>query len=137
MQEKLYQIKGIDLRGLKQQCDLDQWYAELVHKSIDELSMLDLSRMLRQEIFPDLAVPLVWNALIANPFAGEMYEGQLLEILLRFLRKHPGQMEGDAYQKFAFSLQHELEFHVWESDEDRIEYEKVVRALDKLFSLGV
>ncbi|WP_423219813.1 contact-dependent growth inhibition system immunity protein [Clostridium saccharoperbutylacetonicum] len=60
-------------------CELDKWYVMLLNKTIEEINISDISRMLRQDIL--IAVSKSIEILNINPLAGEMYDGQLLELL--------------------------------------------------------
>lgn len=51
----------------------------LLNKTIEEINISDISRMLRQDIL--IAVSKSIEILNINPLAGEMYDGQLLELL--------------------------------------------------------
>lgn len=60
---------------------LDQWYNRLIDKTIDEIELEDVSRMLAQNIFMDLGIKKALEILKDDPLAGEMYDGHLLKIL--------------------------------------------------------
>ncbi|WP_092247515.1 contact-dependent growth inhibition system immunity protein [Butyrivibrio sp. INlla21] len=65
---------------------LELWYNGLINKSIDELSILDISRMLRQGVLLDMAMTKAMDILISNPFEGEIYDGDLLKQVIRALK---------------------------------------------------
>ncbi|SLK17503.1 MULTISPECIES: contact-dependent growth inhibition system immunity protein [unclassified Paenibacillus] len=54
---------------------LDQWYNRLIDKTIDEIELEDVSRMLAQNIFMDLGIKKAVEILKDDPIAGEMYDG--------------------------------------------------------------
>lgn len=85
MKQFIYEIKNVDINKLKREMPLDQWFYELVQKKVTELTILDVSRMLRQNVFLDIAIPAAWNLLSEDPLCGEMYEGQLVELLTQTL----------------------------------------------------
>ncbi|MFE6074836.1 contact-dependent growth inhibition system immunity protein [Paenibacillus sp. NPDC057886] len=60
---------------------LDQWYNRLIDKTIDEIELEDVSRMLAQNVFMDLGIKKALEILKDDPLAGEMYDGHLLKIL--------------------------------------------------------
>ncbi|CAM2771872.1 hypothetical protein HP548_13795 [Paenibacillus taichungensis] len=60
---------------------LDQWYNRLIDKTIDEIELEDVSRMLAQNVFMDLGIKKALEILKGDPLAGEMYDGHLLKIL--------------------------------------------------------
>lgn len=47
-----------------------------------ELEVSDITRMIRQEEFMDMAILKAIEYLKENPFIGEMYDGELLEKIL-------------------------------------------------------
>ena len=57
---------------------LQEWYNQLIDKTIQEITPGDVARMLRQEMFPGLAMTKAIELLQENPFAGELYEGEIL-----------------------------------------------------------
>ncbi|HWO95758.1 contact-dependent growth inhibition system immunity protein [Fictibacillus sp. Mic-4] len=60
---------------------LDSWYQNLLNKRAEEIDINDVSKMIRQNIFTDLAIKKAIEFLEKDPLAGELYDGQLLEIL--------------------------------------------------------
>lgn len=88
--------------------------------------------MLRQEIFVDIAIPLTWNILIDNPFTGEMYEGQLLELLIRNLQKNISYKDKEKIKIFMNSINDKINRHEWEFEEYMEEYSKLVQKISKL-----
>lgn len=57
---------------------LPGWYNQLIDKTTEEITPGDVARMLRQEVLPDLAMTKAIEFLRENPFAGELYEGEIL-----------------------------------------------------------
>lgn len=58
---------------------LQKWYNQLIDKSIDEITVEDILKMMRQKQFIDLALSRAINYLKENVFAGELYDGEILE----------------------------------------------------------
>lgn len=58
---------------------LQKWYNQLIDKKVSEIEVSDVLRMIRQNEFIDIAIQRAVKFLKENPFAGEMYEGELLE----------------------------------------------------------
>ncbi|KQU63311.1 hypothetical protein ASG66_02550 [Bacillus sp. Leaf406] len=61
---------------------LDEWYNTLLNKDCTELDINDLCRMIQQDIFIEIAVDKAVKVLKRNPLAGDVYDGQLVEVLL-------------------------------------------------------
>lgn len=58
---------------------LQKWYNQLIEKTIDEITVADVLRMIRQKEFTNLAMSKAINFLQENVFVGEAYEGELFE----------------------------------------------------------
>lgn len=119
MSQEIYKIKEVQLSQLKSDSPLEIWFCKMVQKTINELSLLDISRMLRQKIYLDIAVPLAWKKLLENPFCGELYEGQMLEILTRVLNDSVQEKDDASYNIFIAGIKEKIERHEWESNEDK------------------
>ena len=81
LEKPIFEIEGIDINHICGDSALDRWFKELVQKKIAELTILDISRMLRQNIFLDIAIPVAKKWIETDPNTGEMYDGQLAELL--------------------------------------------------------
>ncbi|HFZ7336388.1 TPA: contact-dependent growth inhibition system immunity protein [Salmonella enterica subsp. salamae serovar 21:z10:z6] len=66
---------------MKVNSGLIKWYNRLLDKTADELDEIDISKMIRQDILVDLAIDSAINILKDNPYAGEMYDGDVLNSL--------------------------------------------------------
>ncbi|WP_170832618.1 contact-dependent growth inhibition system immunity protein [Butyrivibrio sp. INlla16] len=60
---------------MNEQKPLQRWYQDIINKHDEELSLFDLSRMLRQKVLLQTAVPFVIDVLDKNPFEGEWEAG--------------------------------------------------------------
>jgi len=60
---------------------LAAWYRAVYHTPIDELSIEDIAKALRQQIHPEHVVPMGLRILESDPLAGEMYDGEVLASL--------------------------------------------------------
>ena len=58
---------------------LQKWYNQLIEKTIAEITVADVLRMVRQIEFTNLAMSKAISFLQEDVFAGESYEGELLE----------------------------------------------------------
>lgn len=58
---------------------LQKWYNQLIEKTIDEITIADVLKMIRQKEFTNLAMSKAISFLQEDVFAGESYEGELLE----------------------------------------------------------
>lgn len=58
---------------------LQKWYNQLIEKTIDEITVADVLRMIRQKEFTNLAMLKAINLLREDVFVGESYEGELFQ----------------------------------------------------------
>lgn len=62
---------------------LVKWYNNVIEKTYNELDIDDVLRMLRQNLFVDMAVKKSLVMLNNDIFIGEYYDGELLEHILK------------------------------------------------------
>ena len=60
---------------------LPAWYRSVSETPLDELTLEDVCKACRQQIHHEHLVPLALRILKTKPFAGEMYDGELLVAL--------------------------------------------------------
>lgn len=58
---------------------LQKWYNQLIEKTIAEITVADVLRMIRQKEFTNLAMSKAINFLQEDVFVGESYKGELFE----------------------------------------------------------
>lgn len=58
---------------------LQKWYNQLIDKTISEITVADVLRMIRQKQFINLAMSKAINFLQDDVFIGEAYDGEMLE----------------------------------------------------------
>ncbi|UAC48793.1 hypothetical protein K6959_02175 [Bacillus aquiflavi] len=61
---------------------LIKWYNSLINKKIEELTVTDISKMIRQDILKNLALEKSIDLFILNPYDGEYQDGELLKLIL-------------------------------------------------------
>lgn len=90
MEEKrIFERKGISLNSLERDSSLGNWFYQMVQKKASELSLLDIYHMLRQEMFLDVAMPIAREMIQKDQLCGEMWDGQIMELMDDILKKHP------------------------------------------------
>ena len=127
----IYEIKGLNLENLARESPLDQWFYKVVQKQVSQLDLLDISRMLRQEVFLDIAIPVTEQFLLKNPLCGEMYDGQLMELLVRVLEAHPEERYKVRYQMLKERILPDIDWYITTGD---IDGEDFKRMLSRLFA---
>jgi len=61
---------------------LIEWYNTILDKSVNELTAMDVRRLLRQNFIEKIAICKAIELFIANPFDGEFSDGDLLETII-------------------------------------------------------
>ncbi|MDQ0233119.1 contact-dependent growth inhibition system immunity protein [Metabacillus malikii] len=104
---------------------LDEWYNTLIDKDITELDIIDLCRMIKQNIFIEIAIDKAIGFLKLNPLEGDVYDGQLLEVLFSVdMEKITEQKE--PLKEVLMDVKENVEMDNFMSDEDYNEYKDLV-----------
>ena len=103
----------------------DKWYKELLNKGTDEINVVDVYNMLRQDVFKELAILCACNFIEKNPLEGEMYNGQLLEILSELSIEEIKQYQ-IYLEPLLIQAEKVLKTYSWENPEERNEYKIIV-----------
>lgn len=109
------EISGSELSSL------ELWYNELLKKSIRELSILDISHMLRQNVLLPLALSKAMERLIKNPM-----DGDLLKQVVNAMKNHGVAVEKQAAEEFIIITNIEKNAYEWKFEEDKAEYEELL-----------
>lgn len=64
-----------------QQSPLELWFERIIDVPIEELTVEDLCRAIRQKLCIDQLMPVVLEVLTEEPLAGEYYDGELITAL--------------------------------------------------------
>ena len=82
---------------------LEKWYIDVRDIKLKMLTVGQLARACRQDVFSEFIVPFCLNELENDPLAGDMYDGELVLALKKehqsYWRDHP--IEREKYLKFA------------------------------------
>lgn len=65
----------------EQQSSLEQWFERVIDIPLNELSVEDLCRAIRQELYIDQLMPRILEVMKDDPLAGEYYDGELIAAL--------------------------------------------------------
>ncbi|WP_196595780.1 contact-dependent growth inhibition system immunity protein [Pectinatus frisingensis] len=125
--------KILNISGeIDQKCEMDKWYISLLGKTIGEIDVKDIYRMLRQDILMEIAVPKAFEMLQEDPLTGEMYDGQLLAMLYSVdVNKYKRSV--DKVKGILEKINGNISTFEWMSDEDSKDYldilEKILKKL--------
>lgn len=105
---------------------LQKWYNQLIDKEVEELSISDVLKMIRQNEFLDIAVSKSIDILKQNPFAGELYEGELFEKIAYISDKDLGKYHSDLQQIISNGLV-QNEIYDWITEDEREEFGNMLK----------
>ena len=100
---------------------LKELYGYDYEKTEDQLTVADIGRMLRQRIFSKIAIKRAIEILSDDPFAGEMFEGQLMFNLYNAKPKYLCQFYKQAEEMLG-KAEKALLSHEWECEKAKQEY---------------
>lgn len=130
--KELYQLEYDVSKG--ELYPLQEWYNELIDKTVEDLTIFDVLRMLRQDVCMDVAMLKTIEFLLQDVFAGEAYDGQAMENLLRVdgavLMSY-----ADVLQRIVAEAQARSEEHEWAYEGEKEEFLEVVNGLWKLLNV--
>lgn len=109
---------------------LQKWYNRLIDKKIDEITVADILRMIRQKELMNLAMSKAINFLQENVFVGESYEGELFEKISEmdssFLISY-----ADDLKEIIKSALVKSEIHDWSYEGEEEEFKDLIDSLSK------
>lgn len=109
---------------------LQRWYNELIDKTINEVTVADVLRMMRQKEFLELAMKRAIEFLQENVFVGETYDGELLEKISdmnpSFLKVYSDNLE--TVLKNALNM---INIHEWSYEGEKEEFKKLIDCIKK------
>ena len=109
---------------------LQKWYNLLIEKTIGEITVADVLRMIRQKEFTNLAMSKAINFLQEDVFVGESYEGELFE--------KTAEMDSSFLIPYADDLKNIIEnalvkskIHDWSYDGEKEEFIDLIDSLSQ------
>lgn len=109
---------------------LQKWYNQLIDKTISEITVADVLRMIRQKQFINLAMSKAIKFLQDDVFIGESYDGEMLEKISgmdsSFLKFYTDDLKNIIKNALEKSVIHE-----WSYDGEENEFKEMVNAIEK------
>lgn len=109
---------------------LQKWYNQLINKTNNEITVADVLRMIRQKVFVELAISKAMEFLKDNVFAGEVYDGEMLEkiseIDASFLKYHSHELKS-----ILIDAMNKSETHDWSYEGEGEEFKTIIESLSK------
>ena len=78
----LREVYKLDYDNSGLRSGLTIWYNKLIDKTVADLDIFDVSKMIRQNILKEVAVGKAIELFLESPFDGEMKDGDLLALLV-------------------------------------------------------
>lgn len=107
---------------------LQKWYNDLIDKTIDDITIADVLRMICQKELINIAMSKAIEFLKENIFAGEGYDGELLEKL--------SETDISLWQLYLEDLKYilgdtlkKIENHEWTYDGEEEEFKEIVESI--------
>jgi len=106
---------------------LEEWFNAILEKTEDELTIGDVCRMLRQRMCSKCAMHRAVEILRKDPFAGELYDGQLMSTLYGAKEKYLCLFYDDLIPIIEDAELGALR-RSWASEDEKSEYLKIAMA---------
>ena len=136
MENKIKDIYNIsfDIADIPKEdrCPMHDWYEALLNKTYNQLDLFDVTRMLIQKIFLELAISKSIKLIEENPFCGQRYEGELIELLSRLDLIYFDNYN-DNIQKILSKALIENKTYEWLCEEEREEYSELLNSFQMKF----
>lgn len=122
-------IYGITVESAEKICPTEEWYIKLLKKKPEEIEIKDVTKMLINNIFIEVAIKKALVILSEDYMAGEFYDGHLLVLLSRIdLSKYDN--EFCDIKSVINNIKEIANEEDWESKD---EYEEYIGYLQKCF----
>lgn len=109
---------------------LQKWYNQLMDKTVCEITIADVLRMLRQKEFMDLAMSMALDILQENVYAGELYAGELVEKISQVDVTFLASYANDLKNILIFALEENIPYE-WSYEGEKEEFKSAVTTLLK------
>ncbi len=126
MEEKIkdiYKCKSLDGND-----SLVIWHNQVIEKKAEELTIADVARCIRQNLFTEIAYEVLLAYLLNNPYAGDLYEGELMDkaskVDKELISKHKSTIQEIIEKANTF-----IKTYEWLCEEDKIEFTDSVNEL--------
>lgn len=126
MEEKIKKI--YKCKKLPGDDSLVLWYNQVIEKKVDELTVADVARCIRQNLFLESASEMLLVYLLHNPYVGDVYEGELMdkacEMENSYILKYKETVLEIIDKAYVF-----IDNYDWQFDEDKNDFVNAVKEL--------
>jgi len=130
--ESLKSIYGLEYDKSNYQSSLINWYNRLIDKAADELSIMDVSRMIRQNLLKDVAIDRAVELFLSEPFGGEMQDGDLLALLVSCGSEITKSKQIDMLIDKIHKLENEVSDFGWENEDNKTLFERNITSIKRV-----
>lgn len=109
---------------------LQEWYNTLIDKTMDDITIADVLRMIRQKMFIKLAMQKAVEILQRNVFAGELYDGQLIDKISE-IDSEFFEIDTEKLKLVVKDALDKSEAYEWSYDGEKEEFIEIVKLLAK------
>lgn len=110
---------------------LVKWHNEVINRTVGELTHADVARMLRQGMYIDVAMDKAIEMLKEDPYAGELYTGELLASLLE-VNKEILKIRRQELDMIISEAKRDLNSVPWGYPEEKDEYVDLLKQLESV-----
>jgi len=125
---------GLDYDKSGINTSLIRWYNKLIDKTEEELDAADVRRMIRQDILSEVAIKKAIELFMSNPYGGEMWDGELLSILVTCDYDFEACTQQDSLSFVVTEAEKEMYDFVWCTDDDRELFKENLKILRGLLN---
>jgi len=112
---------------------LIRWYNQLIDKSYDDLNVVDVSKMIRQDVLKDIAAKRSIDLFFEDPYNGEYDDGGLLNMLASLNIEQINDVDFSKLKILLRDLNQSYSEFEWSAEETKTQFKENIRVLlDKL-----
>lgn len=131
-EKKIKEIYSCDYNKTKGDILVD-WYNSVIEKTEAELTIFDVCRCFRQNMFIESAVVVLLSYLQNDVFAGDVYEGEGIEILSGLDDKYITPYI-NIIDEIIIKAGNDSSDHEWLCQEDKKEFDEYIKQLSEKIS---
>ena len=109
----------------KDRCSMNEWYSNLINKTYNQLDLFDVTRMIIQKLFLEMAIAKAVTYIEINPFCGQRYEGELIELLSMLDVSNLYDYKNRIMRVLISTLDKNKNYN-WLCEEDRSEFNEIL-----------
>jgi len=113
---------------------LVNWYNRMIDKTLDELNVEDVSKMVRQDVLKEVALEKAIELFIEDPYDGEFTDGDLLALLISQNYKTNSTGKIEQLKELILELEVKYTDFDWCTEDAKISYLQDIKKMQELYS---